>query len=87
MAEIITSTGFICDIDESRLDDMEMLEDVVALDKGNGLVLPGLIHKLLGEKGKQELYDHVRTAEGRVPMAACAAEISDIFNELKEAKK
>lgn len=87
MAEIITSTGFICDIDESCLDDMEMLEDVVALDKGDGLVLPGLIRKLLGEKGKQELYDHVRTTEGRVPMAACAAEISDIFNELKEAKK
>ncbi|MDY4488777.1 MAG: hypothetical protein SPE18_12120 [Candidatus Limivicinus sp.] len=87
MAEIITSTGFICDIDESCLDDMEMLEDVVALDKGDGLVLPGLIRKLLGEKGKQELYDHVRTVEGRVPMIACAAEISDIFNELKEAKK
>lgn len=87
MAEIITSTGFICDIDESCLDDMEMLEDVVALDKGDGLVLPGLLHKLLGETGKQALYDHVRDEKGRVPMSACAAEISDIFNELKETKK
>lgn len=87
MTELITSTGFICQVDENCLDDMEMLEQVVEVDKGNVLVIPDMLVKLLGAEGKQALYNHVRTADGRVPMTACAEEIASIFNELQESGK
>lgn len=86
MSRIETASGFVCEVDESRLDDMELLENIVALDKGDVLVLPDTLTRLLGAEGKKALYDHVRK-DGRVPMEAVSTELEEIFRGLKEGKK
>lgn len=86
MSRIETASGFVCEVDESRLDDMELLENIVALDKGDVLVLPDTLTRLLGAEGKKALYDQVRK-DGRVPMEAVSTELEEIFRGLKEGKK
>lgn len=78
---IKTSTGFEADIDDSCIDDMELFEAVVDLQGGNALAIP-LVVKKIGGIHKNALYDHCRLENGRVPVAAVAEEIGEIFNAL-----
>lgn len=82
---IETKSGFVCEIDEAVVNDMEVLDLVVEIEKGNVLKYPSLLEKLLGADLKQKLYDHVRV-DGRVPYAAVDAEISDIFSGIGGGK-
>ena len=87
MHEVITESGFRCEIDEQALDDMELREDLVALDGGDGRRLPAIAERLLGKDGKRALYDHVRTESGRVPIEAAVEEIRRVMEALREGKK
>ena len=80
--EIRTSSGFCCEIDEAAINDMELLEDLEELDRGNPLRVPCALRRLLGEQGKRALYDHLRTESGRV-----SVELAEIFGGLKSKKK
>ena len=82
---IETKSGFVCDIDDAVVNDMEVLDLVVEIEKGNVLKYPVLLEKLLGAELKKKLYDHVRV-DGRVPYAAVDAEISDIFSGIGGGK-
>ena len=75
----ITSTGFEFEIDDNRLDDMELV-DVMAEIDANPLLMPKLCRMLLGEGQKKRLHDHLRVKDGRVPIEAVAKEIQEIFN-------
>lgn len=87
MREVKTESGFVCEIDERALDDMELLEDLVALDGGDIRRVPAIAEQLLGAEGKKALYDHVRTESGRVPIAAAMEEIRRVMEALREGKK
>ena len=82
---IETKSGFVCDIDEAVVNDMEVLDLIVEIEKGNVLKYPALLDKLLGTELKQKLYDHVRL-DGRVPYSDVDAEISDIFSGIGGGK-
>lgn len=82
MKRVNTSTGFSCDIDETCIDDLELFDMIVEMEGGNAKMTPKVITKILGEEGKRALYDHVRDAQGRVPMGAAAAELTQIFEAL-----
>jgi hypothetical protein len=82
---IETKSGFVCEIDEAVVNDMEVLDLVVEIEKGNVLKYPLLLEKLLGADLKQKLYDHVRV-DGRVPYDAVDAEVSDIFSGIGGGK-
>jgi hypothetical protein len=82
---IETKSGFVCEIDEAVVNDMEVLDLIVEIEKGNVLKYPALLDKLLGTELKQKLYDHVRV-DGRVPYVAVDAEISDIFSGIGGGK-
>lgn len=82
---IETKSGFVCQIDEAVVNDMEVLDLIVEIEKGNVLKYPALLDKLLGTELKQKLYDHVRF-DGRVPYSAVDAEISDIFSGIGGGK-
>lgn len=86
MTEVITASGFAVDIDEAVLDDMELLDMLMATSGDNVRHLPAILGKLLGEEGKQRLYNHVRTDEGRVPYAAIDRELTEIFSAVKGGK-
>lgn len=85
VVKIKTKSGFECEIDEVVVNDMEVLDLVVDIEKGNALKYPELLDKLMGKETKQRLYDHVRV-DGRVPYAAIDAEITEIFVVLNGGK-
>ena len=84
--EIRTSSGFCCEIDEAAINDMELLEDLEELDRGNPLQVPSALRRLLGEQGKRALCDHLRTESGRVPVDKVSVELAEIFGGLKSKK-
>ena len=81
-----TKSGFEFEMDDQSLNDMELIENLKAVDKGDITVLPEILNSLLGKEQKKKLYDHVRTEAGRVPMELVAAELNDIFKASKEIK-
>lgn len=84
---IITSSGFECDIDEAALDDMELLDDLVALDSGDVSKFSSAIRKILEPADKDRLYEHLRNDSGRVPVSAFGVELGDIIKGLNSKKK
>lgn len=85
MIEGVTSTGFAFAVDEGVFNDMELFDDLVALDKGDGSILPSLVDRLLGDQ-KPALYDHLRGENGRVPIDRVGAAILEIFRALNAGK-
>lgn len=83
-----TDTGFAYSIDPDVVRDMEFIE-LAAASKDDGLLLPKLITRVIGEKQKKALYDHVRDKKGFVPVEAVSAELEQILlavNENAETK-
>lgn len=72
-----TKTGFAFSVDESCMNDMELV-DILADDATDeSFRMSKLLKKLLPTQ-RQALYDHVRV-DGRVPVDAIIAEVGDIF--------
>lgn len=86
MMEGTTRSGFAYSIPESRLDNMELLEALMAIDKGDGTQLPAALEMLLGAEQKKALYNHLRTADGIVPVSAVSAEMGEILQANNKAK-
>ena len=86
MTKVTTASGFAAVIDEAVLDDMELLDMLMETSGDNVRHLPAILGKLLGAEDKQRLYDHVRTAEGRVPYAAIDRELTEIFSSIRGGK-
>ena len=80
-----TNTGFQFKIDEEARDDMEMLEMLTALSKGDYTMLPDVLRQLLGEEQKKSLYEHCRGKSGRVSSKRVLAELESVFDVAKES--
>lgn len=76
-----TSTGFEFKVDPDAIKDMEFIELASQVEE-NGLLLPKMLERVLGEKQKKALYDHVRNSKGRVMIDAVNDEIKDIFDAM-----
>ena len=79
-----TSSGFAFTVDEEIKDDMELLENLCALDKGDLTALPGIVENILGADQKKKLYDYCRGKSGGVSSAKVMAEIKGIFDAISE---
>ena len=86
MVSVKTKTGFECDIDEDRLDDWEVLDQISGMEDGDLLQAPRLLKKLLSKEDVRKLMDLHREESGRVPTEAIMDELLDIFGQVKEAK-
>ena len=82
-----TKSGFKFVIEDGVFDDMELLEALADVDKGNSAALPDVIVRVLGEDQKKKLYDHLRDQNGRVPVSKVGAELAEIFGAFDETKK
>lgn len=80
------SDGFELDLDETALDDMELLEDFAAMNDGNAYAMPAAVKRLLGKENKKKLYDHLRGASGRVSTTAVGTAIFELMQSVKEGK-
>ena len=81
-----TEPGFSIELEESTLDNMEVLDALSDLDEGNPLAMSRLVVKLLGKDGKKRLYDHLRTEDGRVPASAVESTIMELFQSINAGK-
>lgn len=81
-----TESGFSIELEESTLDNMEVLDALSDLDEGNPLAMSRLVVKLLGKDGKKRLYDHLRTEDGRVPASAVESAIMELFQSINTGK-
>lgn len=79
----ITSTGFEFDVDQKRLDDYELLEDLADMTDGKEGKIVSVINRLLGEEQKEKLKNHLRDEDGRVAASSMTQEIMDVFKALK----
>jgi hypothetical protein len=81
-----TSTGFAYELDETRLDNLELVEQLGVLagedvsDFARTVALPKAIVLILGDEGKAALYAHLkRLHDGLVPIEAANSEIMEIL--------
>lgn len=86
MIGVKTDSGFVCEINENVLDDVEIIDVLVELDEGNPTHIGKAAKKLLREDAAK-LYEHIRTEDDRVPLTELAKEIADIIGKISEAKK
>ena len=81
-----TESGFSIELEESALDNMEVLDALSDLDEGNPLAMSRLVVKLLGKDGKKRLYDHLRTEDGRVPVVALSNALGELMESFRAGK-
>ena len=86
MFEGKTESGFAFSVAEGAKDDMELLEALIDLDKGEMGGLKDAIVRLLGKEQKKALYEHCRNG-GRVSASAVIKEFAEILNLLPEEEK
>ncbi len=84
---VMTDSGFEIDLDVAVMDDMEVFEKIVAIDKGNVMELPALLDLIFTRDQKAALYQHCRNDAGRVPISAVAQEFGKIMTGLRDAEK
>lgn len=87
MERIILKDGFSVDVEADALDDAELFETIVAIDKGESVDIPAVLRALLGEDGKKALYEHLRGENGRVKLTAVAEALTEIFGKMRDKKK
>lgn len=73
-----TKSGFKYEVKDESLNDYELFELLSEVDT-NPLLLPKLVTRLLGDKQKKNLLDHIRDDKGIVTMDKISDEIMDIF--------
>jgi hypothetical protein len=81
-----TKKGFKFSIDPENLDDIEFIELLNDADK-NPSLLPKILEKLFGEKGKKRMYNVYRKKNGTVPLSEINNAIIEIFNLVGALKK
>lgn len=79
-----TNSGFRFTIRKDTLNDMEFIESLMSLESDYNV--PQFLAKLLGERQKKALYDHVRTERGTVPADRIREELTGIFNAIGALK-
>ena len=84
--KIKLENGFECTINTDVLDDMEFV-DLLADTEDDPLKIGRVALMLLGKKQKKNLYDHLRTEDGRVPVTSMNDAIEKIFNALGDEAK
>lgn len=75
------SCGFEWDVDPKSLDDMELYDDLMALDNKVPNVKP-ILQRILGPEGQQTLYEVCRE-DGRVRASKVSEALLEIFGQMK----
>ncbi len=75
-------------IDKAALNDMELLDDLVAVDRKDALAISRIYDRVLTRDQKKRLYDNLRDPEsGRVTVESAFMALREIFDKIGEAGK
>ncbi len=75
----ITSSGFKFHVEEDTFDNMELLDALEEMTDDNAFAVSQVVKLVLGENQKKLMYNHLRAADGRVPIADVNKELEEIF--------
>ncbi len=84
---VTTAKGFVYEVDEEALDDIELVEELVEMETKDGSKAGSVARRVLGEEGKKKLYEDLRTESGRVPLSEVVKTIYEILTALQNGKK
>ena len=86
MKKIRLENGLNLEIQDNALDNMELVDDLVELDEGNGYAISRVVGRILDKEQKQKLYDHLRV-DGVVQISKVVDCMKEIFDKLGNAGK
>ena len=86
MKKIKLDCGAEINIDEKDLGNMELLDELVAVDEGDTTALTHIFRLIMSKEDKKKLHDALRE-EGRVPVAKVVAALKELFDKLGEQGK
>lgn len=81
-----TKNGFEFDVDDTVLDDWELIEDLAESSK-NGYAEIRAAKRLLGDKQYKDLKEFLRDESGRVSSRKMDAEIGAIITQISKSPK
>jgi hypothetical protein len=87
MKTVKSEFGFTIDVDETLLDNMELVDALAEMQDDSPLAISKVCKLALGEKKRKELYDHLRKENGTVPTADVTKAIIEIFNAFGDKGK
>ena len=87
MEKIKMDSGVTLEIPDNAIDDMEFLELLISIDKGNPLAMPEAVEKLIGKEQKEKLYNAIRTEDDRVPVKDVRDSLLEILMKLGDEGK
>lgn len=86
MKKIRLDNGLNLNIQENALNNMELLDDLVDLDNGNGYAISRIVGRILDKDERKKLYDHLRV-DGVTPVDKVVEAMKEIFDKLGSAGK
>ena len=86
MIDVRLESGLNIKVKDSVMDNMELLDDLVALDEGNGYAISRVLSRMLDPEEKKKLYNHLRV-DGVTSVSAVVQAMREIFDKLGETGK
>lgn len=90
MTHIELSCGFVAEVDEQVVNDMEFLDLVYDFDEGKEkkiFAMRKMSDILLGEEGRKRLYDTLRDENGRIPIDRYGTAMAELIGQMNDKKK
>ena len=81
-----TESGFSIELEDDALEDQELFDAISGMQDGNVFSMSHLTERLLGTEGRKKLYDHLRTADGRVPVVALSNALGELMESFSAGK-
>lgn len=85
--KIVTENGFECTLDEEMLDDPDMFDCLVKIQRGDPSYLRDVVDGLLGNTGWDDLKEFSRNEKGKASMTRMTQEFMAVLKEANGAKK
>lgn len=86
MKSVNLKSGLQIEVKDNVMDNMELLDDLVELDSGNGYAISRVLNRMLEPEEKKKLYDHLRV-DGVTPITAVTEAMKEIFDNLGDQGK
>lgn len=87
MKEITLKNGLKLELDEKVMDNMELVDALTEASDEDPLAVSRIIKIVLGKEKRKQLYDSLRTEDGRVPVESVSNALKEIFEAFGEKAK
>ena len=86
MRKVKLDSGLNLTVKDDVMDNMELLDDLVELDEGNGYAISRVLNRMLDPEEKKKLYEHLRE-NGVTKVSKVITAMKEIFDKLGETGK